>query len=364
MTLLCRHPCVSVQNMANKPRELTHSATSKRVMTFATAVALVSVSLYAAPAAERIHLAPRFVAGQILRYQIETHTSTTGKATTPIVDPEAATKFAQTATLIVRLDVLDVKPNPDGSTARVRLRATYEKSDAIIESDAYDPSAAALQEQYEKLQGRAFQFTIEPDGKVTDLSGIDDILANPSTSGAVQSWMEGVASAAKFPKEGIAIAQKWTGDRPLHSTPLAGLTFRTESTYTRDESCPTTAARTDDVVSDGAATMPAVPSDPTAAVCALILTKFRIFRPGGDDSDATPEGYLHNGLRTAGTWTGSGESLDDISLANGMLVRSTQTGHQDMDFEIASAASGSKMKYAGHVDSQSEIVLLPNERQP
>jgi hypothetical protein len=57
--------------MANKPRELTHSATSKRVMTFATAVALVSVSLYAAPAAERIHLAPRFVAGQILRYQIE-----------------------------------------------------------------------------------------------------------------------------------------------------------------------------------------------------------------------------------------------------------------------------------------------------
>jgi hypothetical protein len=94
-------------------------------------------------------------------------------------------------------------------------------------------------------------------------------------------------------------------------------------------------------------------------VCAVILTRFHISRRGGEDDDATPETYLHNGLRTAGTWTGTGESLDDISLATGMIVRSTQTGHQDMDFEIASAASGSKMQYKGHVDSQCEIVLLP-----
>jgi len=349
--------------MANDPRALSRIRRSKRARTFALASVLGCLSLSAALAAERIHLAPRFVAGEVLRYQIETHTSTTGKTATPIVDPEAATKFSQTATLIVRLDVLDVKPNPDGSTARVRLRATYEKSDAILESDAYDPSAAALQEQYDKLQGRAFQFTIEQDGKVSDVSGIDDVLANPAASGAVQSWMEGVASTAKFPKEGIAIAQKWTNDRPLDNAPLAGLTFRTESTYERDEACPTTAARDVDV-NDGTAAPRPVPSDPAAAVCAVILTKFRIFRPGEEDSDATPDGYLHNGLRTAGTWTGSGESLDDISLANGMLVRSTQTGHQDMDFEIASAASGSKVHYSGHVDSQSEIVLLPNSPAP
>ncbi len=92
----------------------------------------------------------------------------------------------------------------------------------------------------------------------------------------------------------------------------------------------------------------------------MILTQFKIFRPGGGHGDATPDDYLHNGLRTSGTWTGSGESLDTISLSTGMVVRSTQTGHQDMDFEIVSAASGSKMQYKGHVDSQSEIVLLPN----
>jgi hypothetical protein len=355
----------------------------------ALALALAAFSLAAAPAADRIHLAPKFTAGSTLRYQIETHTSTTGKATSPIADPEAASKFSQTTGMIVRLDVLDVKPDADGSTSRVRLRATYEKSDAVLESDSYDPGAAALQDQYEKLQGRSFQFTIEPDGKVSSVTGIDDVLANPASAAAVQSWMDGLASASKFPREGIAIGQKWSNDRPLDNTPLAGLTFHTESTYLRNESCPTAAANStvaDGDIGDVAQSKATVSDDPqktrnsspsrepssasppqiesNGAGCAVILTQFRIFRPGGAHGDATPEGYLHNGLRTSGTWTGSGESLDSISLSTGMVVRSTQTGKQDMDFVIVSAASGSKMQYSGHVDSQSEIVLLPNIPAP
>ncbi len=168
------------------------------------------------------------------------------------------------------------------------------------------------------------------------------------------------------------IGQKWTNDRPLDNTPLAGLTFHTESTYVRDESCPTTGAKSDaDAVADDAAranaAAPAAASPADVAlesVCAVILTQFRIFRPGSAHGDATPDGYLHNGLRTSGTWTGSGQSLDSISLSTGMVVRSTQTGVQDMDFSIVSAASGSKMQYKGHVDSNSEIVLLPNTAPP
>jgi hypothetical protein len=346
---------------------------------------LALVPLAAAPSAERIHLSPRFVSGETFRYQIETRTSTTGKATSPIVDPEAASKFDQTANLVVRLDVLDVKPDADGNTSRVRLRATYEKSDAVLESDSYDPGSAALQDQYEKLQGRAFQFTIEADGKVSGVTGIDDVLANPASAGAVQSWMDGLAATAKFPRDGIAVGQKWTNDRPLDNTPIANLTFHTESTYVRDEDCHSSAIS--DVMDGPTASSPsasappasespqnsptpsgqssrspqsASPAEPRVAVCAVILTQFKIFRPGNAHGDATPDAYLHNGLRTSGTWTGSGESLDTISLSTGMVVRSTQTGYQDMDFQIVSAASGSKMQYKGHVDSQSEIVLIPN----
>jgi hypothetical protein len=357
----------------------------------AVLLSLPVATLSASPAAERIRLLPKFTAGQTLRYQIETRTSTTGKATSPIADPEAASKLDQIADLVVRLDVLDVKPGADGSTSRIRLRATYEKSDAVLESDSYDPSAAALQDQYEKLQGRSFQFTIEPDGKVSSVTGIDDVLANPASASVVQSWMDGLASGAKYPKEGIAIGQTWTNERALDNTPLAGLTFRTESTYLRNEACPVTDAAASKPAAPGDSVDAAVkalsvpepsksaahapqtrtdataaqsPTDSTAPQCAVILTRFEIFRHGSAHGDATPDSYLHNGLRTSGTWTGSGQSLDTISLASGMVIRSTQTGKQDMDFEIVSAASGSKMHYKGHVDSQSEIVLLPNTSAP
>ncbi len=321
------------------------------------------MGLGAAPAANRIHLTPKFVSGETLRYQIDTNTVTTGKATSPIADPEAASKFNQSAKLIVRLEVLDVKPEPDGSTARVRLRATYEKSSATSESDSYDAGAAALQEQYDKLQGRSLQFTIEPDGKVTSVTGFDDVLTNPSAASSMQAWMDGLSSSAKFPKEGIEVGQKWTNDRPLENTPLAGLTFHTELTYLRNEPCPEVPADSATAATPTTnAVAPAV-NVPTpggaGSACATILTKFEIYRHGSAHGDATPDSYLHNGLRTSGTWTGAGESLDSVSLANGMVVRSTQTGKQDMDFSIVSAASGSKMHYSGHVDSRSEITLLP-----
>ncbi len=332
--------------------------------------AACAFALSAAPAADRVRLSPRFVSGETLRYQIDTNTITTGKTISPIADPEAASKFNQTANLIVRLEVLDVKPEPDGTAARVRLRATYEKSGATSESDSYDPAAAALQDQYEKLQGRSLQFTIEPDGKVTSVTGIDDVMANPAAASAIQAWMDGFSSSAKLPKEGIDVGQKWTNDRPLENTPLAGLTFHTESTYVRNEACPAVAPATTAPASAAAAAAVATSSpamaekSADAEMCATILTKFEILRHGSAHGDATPDAYLHNGLRTSGTWTGSGESLDSVSLKTGMVVRSTQRGQQDMDFSIVSAASGSKMQYSGHVESHSEIALLPDQTSP
>jgi len=154
-----------------------------------------------------------------------------------------------------------------------------------------------------------------------------------------------------LPREGIAIGQKWNNERPVENAPLAGLISRTESTYLRDEPCqsPDKPAPT------------AQPALKDASLCAIVITRFEILRHGSTNPDATPDDYRHNGLRTSGTWTGNGESLDAISLQNGMITRSTQTSTQNMDFEIVSALSGSKMHYVGQVESQSEITLLsPN----
>jgi hypothetical protein len=90
------------------------------------------------------------------------------------------------------------------------------------------------------------------------------------------------------------------------------------------------------------------------------LTHFEILRHGSSQPEDTPEEYRRNGLRTSGTWTGAGESLDSVSLASGLLESSTQTSRQDIDYEITSATTGSRIHHVGQVQSQSEITLVPS----
>jgi hypothetical protein len=296
----------------------------------------------------RIHLTPNFSMGESLRYHIESHTTTTGTTTTPIANPEASSQLKQVADLEVRLDVVGVQPAANGTPGAARLRATYDKSSAATETDAYDPAAAALDTQYNNLQGRSVEFTIEADGKISHITGLDEAVSNPSAAAAVRAWITGFSPSANLPAEGIAIGQRWSAERPLENTPLANLIWRTASSYLRDEPCEL----------PGQATSPA--QNAAAPLCVVILTSFDILRHGSANSDATPEDYRHNGLRTSGTWTGKGQTLDTISLQTGMLLRSTQSSAQKMDFEIVSALSGSKIHYAGQVETQSEITLIPN----
>jgi hypothetical protein len=319
---------------------------------------------------QRIHLTPNFTMGESFRYHIESRTTTTGTTTTPVVNPEAASQLKQVADLEVRLDVVGVQPVPaaNGTAAAARLRATYEKASATTETDAYDPAAAALDAQYNNLQGHSVEFTIEADGKISHITGLDEVVSNPAAAAAVRAWINGFSPSANLPVEGIAIGQKWSAERPLDNTPLANLLWRTASSYLRDEACELPLQSTS-AAQNPAATGAAAPAAATAATrtaaspgphCAVILTSFDILRHGSSNADSTPEEYRHNGLRTSGTWTGKGESLDTISLQTGMLLRSTQTSTQKMDFEIVSALSGSKIHYAGQVETQSEITLMPN----
>lgn len=317
---------------------------------------------------ERRHLRPQYTAGQVLRYRISTLTTTTSNTTTPIVNSEGASQLKQTLLMQLRIDVLAVQPGTAGANGTVRLRATYEKASATSETDAYDPDAATLVDQFNALQGRAVEFTIDSDGKLSHVAGLDRLLANPIAANTVRSSMSGLSASAQFPKEGIVIGQKWTNERPLENTPLAGLLWRTESTYLRDESVPlpeavdstdAPAATADPDANASAAAPTAVSDKPASSECAIIVTKVAILRHGSAKGDATPPDYVHNGLRTSGVWTGSGDSLDSIALATGFVVRSTQNTQQDMDFEIASPTAGSKIHYVGHVETQTEITLLP-----
>ena len=323
-----------------------------RLIFFAIAATLPFAALLARATEQHIHLRPKFASGQIIRYEIDTRMTTSGTLTSPIENPQGATMLKLSANMTVRVDILDAQSNANAPTGRIRLRATYEKSAASSETDAYDPQAAAISEQFNHLQGRSVEFAIEPDGKLSGISGLEDILANPSTTQSVRAWMTGLSSGSAFPPGGISVGQKWSSEQPLTSTPLAGLFWRTESTYMRDETCRSSSAPPD-----------AVDSAASADTCAVIVTRFEILRRGSKD-DSTPEDYRHNGLRTSGTWTGSGESLDSISLSTGIVTSSTQTSTQDIDIAITSASSGSRLTYKGKVESQTDVKLLGPSAPP
>jgi hypothetical protein len=309
---------------------------------------LVIVSALASTATERIRFTPKFTQGQTLRYQIDTRTTTTGKTTTPIVDPEGGSKASETISLLVRLDVLEVTPGIEGTPDHVRLSATYEKSWAHTERDAFDPQTPSLEEQYARLAGHSIEFTIGSRGQPVDFNASDDILLSRSEANPTLSWVNLLPLGSEFPRKGIVIGQKWGSERPLAGLPLTGLLWRSESAYLRNEPCHTSSA--------GVAGRAAAANLDT---CAIVLTRFEILRRGGADSDATPEDYRRNGLRTSGTWKGSGERLDSISIPSGLLVNSTQTSTQDMDYQIVSANTGSAIHQVASVQGQSEVTLLP-----
>lgn len=299
--------------------------------------ALIAVA-FARADHHRVRLAPRFTPGHTSCYRIESRSATTGETTTPIVNPEGGTHSSQAIHLVVCLEALDAPPAPGSAPGAIRLRATYDKSSAESESDAFDPSGTSLSDQYAHLEGHSLEFAMNPGGRLADFQGLEGAFADRSAAEPVVAWLEGLFSAAGFPRDGISVGQKWTSERPLAGAPLSGLVWRTESAYLRNEACNSSAGAPD---------------------CAVVLTRFKILRRGSVHPDATPEDYRSNGLRTSGSWTGSGESLDSISLATGLLVNSTQTSTQDVDYEITSAATGSTIHRKGRTESHSEIALVP-----
>jgi len=356
------------------------------MLTFRIAIqtaVLFALTVLAASDHQRVHLLPQFRPGDSLRYQIESQMTSAGTTTTPIVNPEGATQVKQSVSIILRLDVLEVQPAASGSASAseakparsanrapvsnavpgpMRIRATYEKSSATSESDAYDPTSASLADQYNRLEGRSMEFTLEPDGKIVDIKGLEDMLSNPSAAQTVRTWMAGLSSSVGFPQQGIEIRQKWSREQPLTGVPLDRLFWHTEAGYLRNEVCPENiplvGSETNAVPGSEAAPKAPSANSPT---CATILTQFTIIRRGSHNprADDTPDDYRHNGLRTSGTWTGSGESLDSISLATGRMLRSTQSSSQDLDFAITSTNTGSRMTYKGKIETRTEIILLP-----
>lgn len=324
----------------------------RRLVPFLTAAVLLCASASGLPQArpekppQRIVLAPRFVPGSKLRYQIEIRANTEARQSGLVEDPQAPSQIELNWSAIVRVEVLSAAllETPPAT----RLRATYEKSQATTRSDTFDPEADTIERELGKLKGRSIEYSLDAEGNVLDVQGLQEILADDRAASAARDWLGRLAIGASLPREGIAPGQKWSAEQPAVGTPIAGTVWRSEATYLRNEPCQATAAGGTVAPND------LLPYE----TCAVILARYEMLQPRAP-RDPTPEEYRKQGLRTAGKWSGTGESLTYVALRTSWVVSVTQSSTEEMDITVSTAEGDSRVRYTGRVRSQSQISLLP-----
>jgi hypothetical protein len=284
-----------------------------------------------------------------MEFETTTDTRRSGFGT----DPQGPTSLVVNWDAIVRMEVLST----DASTpSGIRLRTTYEKSAATISTDSFDPAAAETMEQYKKMEGKVVEFTLDANGKVKSVAGLEGIVDTEKASQSAHDWISQLSASAGAPSGGVTVGQNWISEQPADSLPIAGLVWRTESTYLRNEPCHPANAE----VPQSTSLDNSVATFPPTMECAVILANLNLMHAKGSH-DPTPPDLRKNGVQSEGKWEGSGQSLLYVSLASGMIVSVTQTGTEQMDVKLTSNHNTS-MHYAGTIISRSQVALVADAK--
>ena len=300
----------------------------------------------------RVSLSPRFIPGETFRYEMEFETTTDTKRSGLASDPQGPSSLVVDWNATVRIEVLPADATTPGG---IRLRTTYEKSTASVRSDTFDPAASETQEQYHKLESKVVEFTLDADGKVKYVAGLEGIVDSEKAAQSAREWIAQLSASAGAPPGGVSVGQTWSSEQPADTLPIAGLVWRTDSQYLRNESCHP--ANPDLQTAPGAAN--SVASTQAPKDCAVILANLNLIRSKASH-DPTPPDFRKNGVTSAGKWNGSARSLLYVSLATGMVVSVTQSGTQEMDVLLTSNHNTS-MRYAGTITSRSQVALVGDD---
>ena len=300
----------------------------------------------------RVSLSPRFSSGQAFRYAMEFETTTATSRSGLATDPQGPSKLVITWNATILLEVLPAEVTAPGG---IRLRTTYEKSTAHVTSETFDPAAAATEVQYQKLEGKVVEFTLDASGKVISVSGLAEIVDGEKAVAAAREWITQLGAGSGAPAGGVTVGQKWSSEQPAASLPVIGMVWRTESEYMRDEVChpPNPEA------APASSSAEAVANPGSVETCAVILTRLNLVRLKSA-RDSIPNEYRKSGMQTTGKWDGSAQSLSYISLRTGLAVSVTQTGTEEMDVTLTNGKNIS-MRYAGTILSRSQVALVADD---
>lgn len=295
-------------------------------------------------APSRIHLQPKLAPGDVMRYQVQFQTTSRTTRSGAVSDPQGPSQTVVTWDAILRVEVLPAPSAGAGAAGTMRLRTTYEKSVARLDSDTPDPEQESVEKQYAQMQGKSMEFTLDGAGRVSNVQGLEGIVSGEEAVKAAGQWMAQFSASTGAPAAGIVLGEKWSSEESAASLPLAGYVWRTDSTYLRNEAC-------------RPASLASAPAPSAAESCAVILAQLTLRGPRSK-KDPTPQEFRRNGLETSGAWSGSGDGLTYISLESGWVVSVTQSMSEQMDVTI-SKGSENGMHYAGTVATRSSLSLVP-----
>ena len=317
-------------------------------------VACASLLLASANAArnERVNLYPKLVAGQVLTYQIAYHSgkSATTKSTIATSTPQSPSGTETNVRALIRLEVTGVERQ--GPHAAVRARTYFQ----VLNSATHltvprDLPTPPDQVQRQDSKGDAVEFTIESNGRVDQVKGLDVLF--PEQQQAWREWVARFAASAALPEGGVRIGQKWKAEEAESSpAPIAKLMWLRESTYLRDEPC-----HISELTAEGDVAV--VHPHQVPETCAVIETSATL-KQQSSAKDSTPDDYKLHQLLTGGSASGGNKTLLFVSTQTGLLVRSSDHADQKMSVTIAKSDNSNRVHYEIHAKSDTEIFRIAN----
>jgi hypothetical protein len=303
-------------------------------------------------AKDRVALSPKLVAGQILTYQIayQADKSATTKSTVASSTPQSPSGTETNVRALLRLEVIDVEAQ--GQRAIVRARTFFQ----VLNSATHltvprDIPTPPDQVQRKDPKGVSIEFTINPDGRIDQIKGLDILF--PEQQQAWMEWVERFAASAALPEGGVRIGQRWkTEELESSPAPISKLSWMRESTYLRDEPC-----HISELTVEGDVAPPHPQQVPET--CAVIETSATL-KQRSSPNDSTPPDYKLHQLQTTGTASGNNKTLLFVSTQTGLLVRSSDRADQKMSVTIAKADDSNRVHYDIHATSNTEIFRIAN----
>jgi hypothetical protein len=301
----------------------------------------------ATAATERHTLFPQLHAGQTFHYLIESRTEKRITTESRVFTPGGPQNTPTEAQWILRVEILDVVPQKE--RAAIHARTQFESVNAPQEKvSASEPST-----QSSEADAKAVEFTIQPDGHVENVTGLDTLF--PEQREVWQQWLRQFAIAAVFPQEGVKHGQTWKSVEPEAApSPIIKLQWNKTAKYVRDERCAPYAL---DESGRPAKQNSAAGKSAASEMCAVVLTQ-AVLKQKSPEDDTTPGDFKLHNLQTSGNATGKNQTISYISLNTGLVVRVTEDDKQFMDVLIAKTDGSNQVHYNVDASSHVEVLLL------